>query len=134
MDIKKGLKAFSSGSPSCWDTWAKTDLTGMSKLSAYPKLVRPVCFSTENRMDFYSYFYLGWVFRNTMWYITISLFLHGNRKHSHGKAKNTQFFNNISYSFYVRIVGSYGLACGNSAFFFFLIWGSRLKEWVLSSP
>ena len=101
----------------------------MNKLTAYPKPLRLVCFSTEKRMDFY--FYLGWIFKNTMWYITISLFLHGKTKHGHGKAKNSLSTIFISYSLYMKIVGSYGLTGGYSACFF-LIRGSRPKEWVLS--
>ena len=103
----------------------------MNKLTAYPKPLRLVCFSTEKRMDFY--FYLGWIFKNTTGYITISLFLHGKTKHGHGKAKNSLSTIFISYSLYMKIVGSYGLTGGYSACFF-LIRGSRPKEWVLSNP
>lgn len=50
---------------------------------------------------------IGRIFSDITQYIllVICLLLHGNAEHGHGKIKNKEFFNNIYFSFYMKVKG-----------------------------
>lgn len=64
--------------------------------------------------------------------LVVSLLLHGNEKHGHGKVKNREFFSNIYISLFSIKAEVHLLVIGVRCACL-LIWESRLKDYPLSN-